>query len=93
MGVILGKKSCIHSPKSDAQFDFAQEVLTFDHEADYVIDMAHCSLSVYVCTKVVESRVVGDSVVPLYCTYRGQHGDVVAKSFDTVQYVPSSTKN
>ena len=59
-------------------------------EADSVVDMAQGFYSFYVSTNVVESRVVGDSVVPLLraVPLEGKHGDVVSKSFDNVQYIP-----
>ena len=59
-------------------------------EGDSVVDMAQGFYSLYVYTNVVESRVVGHSVVPLLriVPLEGKHGDVVSKSFDNVQYIP-----
>ena len=89
-------KSPIHSPKRDAQIDSSsvQEMLTYAVEAYSVVDMAQGFYSLYVYTNVVESGVFGGSVVsllrivPIEC----KHGDLVAKSFDNIQYVPDFHK-
>ena len=58
-------------------------------EAESVIDLAQGFYALYVYTSIVESRVVGDSVVPLLSIVpiEGKHGEIVSKSFHNVQYV------
>ena len=67
---------------------------TMERDSTSVIDMAQGFYSLYIYTNVVESRVVGDSVVPLLriVPIEGKHGEVVSKSFDIVQYIPVSNK-
>ena len=69
---------------------FNQFLIRTAREGDSVVDMAQGFYSLYVYTNVVESRVVGHSVVPLLriVPLEGKHGDVVSKSFDNVQYIP-----
>ena len=68
---------------------FNNSFVTTAREADSVVDMAQGFYALYVYTNVVESRVVGDSVVPLLriVPLEGKHGDVVSKNFDNVQYI------
>lgn len=62
----------------------------FIHEAESVVDMTQGFESFYVYTDVVESRVVGDSLLPLLriVPIQGDHGQTVSKYFDHVQYIP-----
>jgi hypothetical protein len=68
---------------------FNNSFVTTAREADSVVVMAQGFHALYVYTNVVESRVVGDSVVPLLriVPLEGKHGDVVSKNFDNVQYI------
>ena len=61
---------------------FNNSFVTTAREADSVVDMAQGIYALYVYTNVVESRVVGDSVVPLLriVPLEGKHGDVVSKN-------------
>ena len=68
---------------------FNNSLIRTAREGDSVVDMAQGFYSLYVYTNVVESRVVGHSVVPLLriVPIEGKHGDAVSKSFDNVQYI------
>ena len=68
---------------------FNHSFVTTAREADSVVDMAQGFYALYVYTNVVESCVVGDSVVPLLriVPLVGKHGNVVSKNFDNVQYI------
>ena len=59
---------------------FNNSFVTTAREADSVVDMAQGFYALYVYTNVVESRIVGDSVVPLLriVPLEGKHGDVVS---------------
>ena len=66
------------------------EVYTFVKEGDSVVDMKQGFESLYVYTNVVESRVVGDSLVPLLriVPIQGEHGHMISRHFEHVQYLP-----
>ena len=66
MGVILGLDArTIRIPESHVPLDGDGQLYTFVKEGDSVVDMKQGFESLYVYTNVVESRVVGDSLVPL----------------------------
>ena len=52
--------------------------------------MTHGLDTIYVYTDVVESRIVGDSLVSLLRTLSisGRHGDTVSDRFTNIHYVP-----
>ena len=68
---------------------FNKSFVTTAREADSVVDMAQGFYALCVYTNVVESRVVGDSVVPLLriVSVEGKQGDVVSKNFNNVQNI------
>ena len=91
MGVILGLDTrTIRSPESHVPLDGDGEVYTFVKEGDSVVDMKQGFESLYVYTNVVESRVVGDSLVPLLriVPIQGEHGHTISRHFEHVQYLP-----
>ena len=91
MGVILGLDArTIRSPESHVPLDGDGEVYTFVKEGDSVVDMKQGFESLYVYTNVVESRVVGDSLVPLLriVPIQGEHGHTISRHFEHVQYLP-----
>ena len=66
-------------------------VYTYHKEGDSVVDVHQRFNTLYVYTDAAaESRVVGDSLVPLLriVPIYGQHGSMISNPFDHVQYVP-----
>ena len=63
---------------------------SFRQEANTVVNMNQGFDTIYVYTDVVESRIVGDSLVPLLrcLPVRGGHGATVSDRFTNVHYVP-----
>ena len=63
---------------------------SFRQEATTVVNMNQGFDTIYVYTDVVESRIVGDSLVPLFrcLPVRGGHGTTVSDRFTNVHYVP-----
>ena len=63
---------------------------SFRQEANTVVNMNQEFDTIYVYTDVVESSIVGDSLVPLlrYLPVRGGHGATVSERFTNVHYVP-----
>ena len=63
---------------------------SFRQEANTVVNMHQGFDTIYVYTDVVESRIVGDSLVPLLrcLPVRGGHGATVSDRFTNVHYVP-----
>ena len=63
---------------------------SFRQEANTVVNMNQGFDTIYVYTDVVESRIVGDSLVPLLrcILVRGGHGATVSDRFTNVHYVP-----
>ena len=63
---------------------------TFHKEGESVMDMRQGFTTIYGYMEVVESRVVGDRLPPLFRSVQvyGQHGSTISNRFDNVQYVP-----
>ena len=63
---------------------------SFRQEANTVVNMNQGFDTIYVYMDVVESRIVGDSLVPLLrcLPVRGVHGATVSDRFTNVHYVP-----
>ena len=62
----------------------------FRKEADDVVSMNRGFDTIYVYTDGVESRIVGDSLVPLLraLPVSGRHGVTVSDRFTNIHYVP-----
>ena len=91
MGVILGLGAMtIRSLESHVPVDGDGEMYTFVKERDSAVDMNQGFESLYVYTNVVESRVVGDSLVPLLriVPIQCEHGHTISRHFEHVQYFP-----
>ena len=71
-----------------------KETITKTTESPYVADLPPIS-TIYVYCDIVEPQVVGDTSAQLLKTIpvEGKFGDVIAKTFTNIQYVPVQTKS
>ena len=59
-------------------------------QGNSIVDLRRGFESLYVCSSIVEPRIVGDKIAPLLriVPITGRHGEMVTARFDHVQYIP-----
>ena len=64
-------------------------------ESPYVADLTTVSTTIYVYCDIVEPQIVGDTSAQLLKSIpaEGKFGDIIAKTFTNIQYVPIRTKS
>ena len=70
------------------------KIITKTTVSPYITDLTVVSM-IYVYCDIVEMQVVGDTSVQLLKSIpaKGKFGDVIAKTFTNIQYVPVKTKS
>jgi hypothetical protein len=65
-----------------------------NHKAPYVSDIHQGHHSLYMCCPLIESRMMGDTHVPLLriVPVAGRDGEMMIRAFDPIQYCPQAQR-